>query len=111
MRTHVATDDGAARLGEVALVDGASRVGKTGIVFYDTLFDENAASHIALGMAILQGIAGSSSLSPEERQARGVNHSSIHTDFMIGSNELDISGVGTHGDETPILRKGDWVLS
>ena len=111
MRTHVGTDEGAARLGEVALVDGASRVGKTGIVFYDTLFDENAASHIALGMAILQGIDGSSSLSPEERQARGVNHSSVHTDFMIGSNELDISGVETHGDETPILRKGDWVLS
>ena len=111
MRTHVATDEGAARLGEVALVDGASRVGKTGIVFYDTLFDENAASHIALGMAILQGIDGSSSLSPDERQARGVNHSSVHTDFMVGSNELDISGVDRHGDETPILRKGDWVLS
>jgi aminopeptidase len=111
MRTHVGTDEGAARLGEVALVDGASRVGKTGIVFYDTLFDENAASHIALGMAILQGIDGSSSLSPEERQARGVNHSSVHTDFMVGSNELDISGMDAHGDETPILRKGDWVLS
>ena len=111
MRTHVGTDEGAARLGEVALVDGASRVGKTGIVFYDTLFDENAASHIALGMAILQGIDGSSSLSPDERQARGVNHSSVHTDFMVGSNELDISGVDRHGDETPILQKGDWVLS
>jgi aminopeptidase len=62
-------------------------------------------------MAILQGIDGSSSLSPEERQARGVNHSSVHTDFMVGSNELDISGMDAHGDETPILRKGDWVLS
>ena len=58
MRTHVATDDGAARLGEVALVDGHSRVGKTGLVFYDTLFDENAASHIALGTAILQAVDG-----------------------------------------------------
>jgi aminopeptidase len=111
MRTHVASDEGAARLGEVALVDGASRVGKTGIVFYDTLFDENAASHIAFGMAILQGVEGSSELSPEERQARGVNHSSIHTDFMIGSNSLDVSGVDTHGHETPILRSGDWVLT
>jgi len=110
MRTHVATDEGAARLGEVALVDGSSRVGRTGIVFYDTLFDENAASHIALGMAVLQGVNGSSALSPEERNARGVNHSSIHTDFMIGSNELDVSGVDGHGNETPILRGGSWVL-
>jgi aminopeptidase len=110
MRTHVTTDEGAARLGEVALVDGSSRVGKSGIVFYDTLFDENAASHIALGMAVLQGVDGSSELSPDERQARGVNHSSIHTDFMIGSNELDVSGVDAHGHETPILRGGDWVL-
>jgi len=111
MRTHVASDDGAARLGEVALVDGSSRVGRTGIVFYDTLFDENAASHIALGMAILKGVEGSSALSAEERQARGVNHSSIHTDFMIGSNAVDIAGVDTHGNETPILRSGDWILS
>jgi aminopeptidase len=110
MRTHIATDEGAARLGEVALVDGSSRVGRTGIVFYDTLFDENAASHIALGMAVLQGVNGSSALSPEERNARGVNHSSIHTDFMIGSNELDVSGVDGHGGETPILRGGSWVL-
>ena len=111
MRTHVASDDGAARLGEVALVDGSSRVGRTGIVFYDTLFDENAASHIALGMAILKGVEGSSALSAEERHARGVNHSSIHTDFMIGSNAVDIAGVDTHGNETPILRSGDWILS
>jgi aminopeptidase len=110
MRTHVASDDGAARLGEVALVDGSSRVGKTGIVFYDTLFDENAASHIALGMSILHAVEGSSSLSPEERQERGVNHSSIHTDFMIGSSEIDVSGVDAHGHETPILRRGDWVM-
>jgi aminopeptidase len=111
MRAHVASDDGAARLGEVALVDGSSRVGRTGIVFYDTLFDENAASHIALGMAILKGVDGSSALSAEERQARGVNHSSIHTDFMIGSNAVDIAGVDTGGNETPILRSGDWVLT
>jgi aminopeptidase len=111
MRTHVTTDEGAARLGEVALVDGSSRVGKSGIVFYDTLFDENAASHIALGMAVLQGVDGSSALSPDERQARGINHSSIHTDFMIGSNELDVSGLDAHGHETLILRGGDWVLT
>jgi aminopeptidase len=111
MRTHIATDDGAARLGEVALVDADSRIGRTGIVFCDTLFDENAASHIALGAAIVQGVDDALSMSHDERQARGVNQSSIHTDFMIGSRELDVWGVGKDGQESPILQKGDWVLS
>jgi aminopeptidase len=111
MRTHIASDEGAASLGEVALVDASSRVGKTGIIFCDTLFDENAASHIAFGAAIAQGVEGGLELSAEQRHARGVNHSSIHTDFMIGSRELDIFGVDKDGSETPILRAGDWVLS
>jgi aminopeptidase len=110
MRTHAATDDGSARLGEVALVDGHSRVGQTGLVFYDTLFDENASSHIALGASIVQAVPEASELSPEERHERGVNHSSIHTDFMIGSNELEIDGVTAHGEAVPILRNGDWQL-
>jgi aminopeptidase len=110
MRTHVMSDDGASRLGEVALVDGSSRVGRTGLVFYDTLFDENASSHIALGAAILQAVEGATELSPDERQARGINQSTIHTDFMIGSAEVDISGVTSGGDEVPILRRGEWVL-
>jgi aminopeptidase len=110
MRTHVATDDGAARLGEVALVDGHSAVGETGLVFYDTLFDENAASHIALGAPILQAVPWAGELEPEERVARGVNHSSIHTDFMIGSNELEVDGVTGSGEAVPILRNGDWLL-
>ena len=110
MRTHAATDDGSARLGEVALVDGHSRVGQTGLVFYDTLFDENASSHIALGASIVQAVPEASELSPEERHERGVNHSSIHTDFMIGSNELEIDGVTADGEAVPILRNGDWQL-
>jgi aminopeptidase len=110
MRTHVATDDGAARLGEVALVDGHSAVGETGLVFYDTLYDENAASHIALGAPILQAVEWAGALSPEERVAKGVNHSSIHTDFMIGSNELEVDGVTASGEAVPILRAGDWLL-
>jgi aminopeptidase len=111
IRTHAATDDGAARLGEVALVDGHSRVGETGLVFYDTLFDENASSHIALGASIVQAVGWAPDLSPEERFARGVNHSSIHTDFMIGSDELEIDGVSAAGEVVPLLRGGDWVLS
>jgi aminopeptidase len=110
MRTHVATDDGAARLGEVALVDGHSRVGKTGLVFYDTLFDENASSHIALGASIVQAVPGAHEQTADERHARGVNHSSIHTDFMIGSNELEIDGVTADGEAVPIIRNGDWLL-
>ena len=110
MRTHIASDDGAARLGEVALVDGHSAVGNTGLVFYDTLFDENAASHIALGAAIVQAVSWAHELSPDERVARGVNHSSIHTDFMIGSNELEVDGVTAVGEAVPILRNGDWQL-
>jgi aminopeptidase len=110
MLTHMATDEGAARLGEVALVDNGSRVGRTGLVFFDTLFDENAASHIALGMSILQGHENASSLTPEERQERGINHSSIHTDFMIGSAEVDVWGVDGNGEETSLLRGGDWVF-
>ena len=110
MRTHIATDDGSTRLGEVALVDGHSAVGKTGLVFYDTLLDENASSHIALGASIVQARPWAADLSPEERHARGVNHSSIHTDFMIGSNDLEVDGVTAGGEAVPILRGGDWLL-
>jgi aminopeptidase len=110
MRTHVATDEGSTRLGEVALVDGHSAVGQTGLVFYDTLFDENASSHIAFGASIVQALPWASDLTPEERHERGVNHSSIHTDFMIGSNELEVDGVTADGEAVPILRNGDWLL-
>ncbi len=111
MRTHVASDEGAKRLGELALVDRDSRVGRTGVVFYDTLFDENASSHIALGSAIFKAVPWAGDLSPEERSARGVNTSSLHTDFMIGSDELEIDGVTAEGDAVPILRDGIWQLN
>ena len=111
MRTHAAADDGAARLGELALVDGASRVGQTGLVFFDTLFDENASSHIALGASIVQAVEGATALTADERHERGINHSSIHTDFMIGSTEVEIDGVTADGETAAILRGGDWVLA
>jgi aminopeptidase len=110
VRTHIASDDGAARLGEVALVDGRSAVAETGLVFYDTLFDENAASHLAFGASIVQALPWGPDASPEERHARGVNHSSIHTDFMIGSNDLEVVGVTAGGDQVPILAGGEWAL-
>jgi len=101
MRTIVARDEGAARLGEVALVDGEGRIGKLGTVFYDTLLDENAASHIALGQGF-PFLAGT-------REA-DVNESQIHIDFMIGSDELKITGITADGDRVPLLHRGAWQI-
>ena len=107
---ELATDENAPYLGEVALVDGSSRIGQTGEIFFETLYDENASSHIALGAPILQAVEWAGELSPDERVDKGVNHSSIHTDFMIGSNELEVDGVTKDGEAVPILRNGDWLL-
>jgi aminopeptidase len=101
MRTIVAHDEGAARLGEAALVDGEGRIGRLDTVFYDTLLDENAASHIALGQGFPFLVDG---------DASSVNESQIHIDFMIGSPELHISGVTADGDEVPVLHEGRWLL-
>jgi aminopeptidase len=95
-------DDGAARLGEVALVDAAGRIGPLDTVFYDTLIDENAASHIALGAAY-EFTAG------EEDRGR-INRSQIHVDFMIGSPEVDVTGVTASGERVPVLRAGVWQI-
>ena len=100
MRTIIERDEGAARLGEVALVDDEGRIGRLDTVFYDTLLDENAASHIALGQ-------GFPFLVPES-SAGSVNESQIHIDFMIGSTELRIAGVTAEGEHVPVLEGGSW---
>ena len=91
-------------LGEVAIVDGSSRVGQLGVVFFDTLFDENATSHVALGSAYLSGLEGGSALSEEERDQAGMNESVIHEDVMLGGPEVDIEGLALDGTATPIVR-------
>jgi aminopeptidase len=102
MRGRAAFDEGASRLGEVALVDREGRVGRLGTVFYDTLLDENAASHIALGDGSPEG------LSEEDCHRR--NRSSIHIDFMIGSDEVAVTGITRDGQRVPVLRGGSWQV-
>jgi aminopeptidase len=103
LRTRIAIDEGARRLGEVALVDRESRIGKLGRVFYNTLLDENAASHIALGDAYAAPIGDPADL-PR------INASAVHIDFMIGSDDVDVVGTSKDGREVPILRGGAWQI-
>jgi aminopeptidase len=110
VRGQVAEDDGASMLGEVALVDGTSRIGKSGIVFLDTLFDENATAHIAYGQGFPFAVDGAEEMSPEEQHAAGVSHSSIHTDLMIGGPEVDVDGITKDGEAVPIIRDDAWQL-
>ncbi len=103
------TDDGARRLGEVALVPHSSPISKGGLLFYNTLFDENAACHIALGQCYSKCFLDGASLSPDEIAAKGGNKSLIHIDWMIGSGTLDIDGLRPDGSRVPVFRAGEWA--
>jgi aminopeptidase len=105
----ISTDDGARRLGEVALVPHGSPIAQSGILFWSTLFDENAASHIALGQAYSTCLIDGEKMSAEELASRGANSSLIHVDWMIGSGEMDVDGISTDGRPEPLMRKGEWV--
>jgi aminopeptidase len=102
LRSHLEVDEGALRLGELALVDGRGRIGPLGTVFYDTLLDENAASHIAFGSGFPFLVEGD--------DVERVNTSATHIDFMIGSPELEVDGVTAAGERVPVLRAGDWQI-
>jgi aminopeptidase len=103
------TDEGARRLGEVALVPHSSPISKSGLLFFNTLFDENAACHIALGQCYSKCFLDGANLSPEQIAAQGGNKSFIHIDWMIGSDKIDIDGVRTDGSRVPVFRKGEWA--
>ena len=103
------TDEGARRLGEVALVPHSSPISTAGLLFFNTLFDENAACHIALGQCYSKCFTDGATLTPEQVAARGGNKSFIHIDWMIGSHETDIDGVHADGSRVPVFRKGEWA--
>jgi len=103
------TDEGARRLGEVALVPHDSPISNLGILFYNTLFDENASCHFALGKAYPTCIDGGSDMSKEQLLAAGANDSLVHVDFMVGSADLEITGTRPDGTEVAVFRKGNFA--
>jgi aminopeptidase len=111
LRRLVETDEGAARLGEVALVPDSSPISRTGLLFANTLFDENAASHLALGNGYRFCLQGGAGMSREAFEAAGGNLSAAHVDFMIGSGQLEIDGIAEDGSAEPVMRAGEWAFS
>jgi aminopeptidase len=109
LRRMIETDEGARRLGEVSLVPHSSPIASSGLLFMNTLFDENAACHIALGQAYSTCLKNGDSLTPEELASRGANESLIHVDWMIGSSHIDVDGISAEGNSMPVMRAGEWV--
>ncbi|WP_077623522.1 aminopeptidase [Sediminibacillus massiliensis] len=105
------TDEGSRRLGEVALVPHESPISKSGIIFFNTLFDENASCHLALGKAYPTNIENGPALSEDEMDQKGVNDSINHEDFMMGASDLDIDGITADGNAEPIFRNGSWAIT
>ncbi|WP_078390968.1 aminopeptidase [Shouchella patagoniensis] len=104
------TDEGARSIGEVALVPHRSPISDTNIIFYNTLFDENASNHLALGSAYAFNIEGGKDMSPEELEKNGLNQSITHVDFMMGSADMNIDGIDKDGKREPVFRNGGWAL-
>jgi aminopeptidase len=109
LQKMIETDDGARRLGEVSLVPNSSPIAASGMLFLNTLFDENAACHIALGQAYSSCLRDGDKLTPEQLAAKGANESLIHVDWMIGSGKIDVDGITAIGGAEPVMRQGEWV--
>ena len=109
LQRMIDTDEGARRLGEVSLVPHSSPIASSGLLFMNTLFDENAACHIALGQAYSSCLKDGDTLTPEQLAACGANSSLIHVDWMIGSNRIDVDGINASGGSEPVMRAGEWV--
>jgi len=109
LQRMIETDEGARRLGEVSLVPHSSPIASSELLFMNTLFDENAACHIALGQAYSTCLKNGDSLTPEQLASRGANESLIHVDWMIGSNHIDVDGISADGNSTPVMRGGEWI--
>ncbi|WP_010273114.1 aminopeptidase [Paenibacillus senegalensis] len=110
LKRLVETDEGSHYLGEVALVPHESPISQSNILFYNTLFDENASNHLAIGSGYAFNIEGGKSMTPEELASHGVNSSITHVDFMIGSAEMNIDGIHEDGSSEPIFRNGNWAI-
>jgi aminopeptidase len=110
LRGLVETDEGSHRLGEVALVPHSSPISQSGVFFYNTLFDENAACHLALGRGIRSCLPNGPQMSQEQYEAAGGNESLLHVDFMVGSDQLDIDGLLPDGSRQAVMRKGEWAF-
>lgn len=110
LKNLIETDKGTSRLGEVALIDSSSPIGRSGIMFFNTLFDENASCHLALGKCYPTTILGGESLSKKELKELGANDSIEHVDFMIGSPDICVSGYTENGKEVKLIVNGDWVI-
>lgn len=109
LQRMIETDEGARRLGEVSLVPESSPIASSGLLFNNTLFDENAACHIALGQSYSNCLEGGDKASRVELAARGANESLIHVDWMIGSGHIDVDGIAADGHAEPVMRQGEWV--
>ncbi|MFK7801550.1 MAG: aminopeptidase [Anaerolineae bacterium] len=103
-------DDGAGRLGEIALVPNGSPIAQSGTLFYNTLYDENASNHLAIGRAYAIAVEGGGTMNDDEKKAAGINHSLIHIDFMVGSDKMNVDGITADGTVEPVMRDGEWAF-